>query len=120
MGERVADFVDDAARDDCAWRERKVDVLEHGAVAELQGASAFEWSPLSVRDFDIPASCRLELIAPGRELRQLIPALVVRHGRGGSAAIPRAPFIHADLHAAQRFTRIGAYDAPADHARSRA
>jgi hypothetical protein len=51
-------------------------------------------------------------------LRELIPALGVRHGRGGSAEIPRAPFIHADLHAAQRFTRIGAYDAPADHARS--
>jgi hypothetical protein len=30
----------------------------------------------------------------------------------------RAPFIEVHLHAAQRFTCIGAYDAPADRARS--
>ena len=118
MGDRLAGFVDDAARDHCAWREREVDILEHCAFTELQRPSTFEWSPLSVRDLDVTASSRLELVAPGGELRQLIPALGVRHGRGGSAEIPRAPFIHADLHAAQWFTRIGAYDAPADHARS--
>jgi hypothetical protein len=117
VGDRLADFVDDAARDHCAWRKREVDVLEHGAFTELQGSSTFEWSPLSVRDLDIPASSRLELVAPGGELRQRIPALGVRHGRGGSAQIPRAPFVDTDFHPAQRFTRIGTHDAPADHAR---
>ena len=120
MGDRLAGFVDDAASHHCSWREREVDVLEHGAFAELHGPATFEWSPLSVRDLDITASFRLELVAPGGQLRQLIPALGVRHGRGGSAEIGRAPFIHAHFHPAQRFTRIGAYDPPADHACSRA
>src|SRR5439155_22922937 len=96
-------FVDDSARDHRAGWEREVNVLEHGAFTELQGASSFEWSPLSVRNLDIPASRRLELVASGGKLRQLIPALGIRHGRSGSAAIPRVPLIHADLHGSQGF-----------------
>lgn len=120
MGDRLAGFVHDATGDHCAARQREVDVLEHGAFPEIHRSASFEWTALSVRDFDIPAARGLELVAPRRELRQLISALGVRHGGGGPALIRRAPFIHADLHAAQRFTGVGTYDAPADHARSRA
>ena len=119
MGDRLAGFVDDEARDDCTRRQREVDILEHGTFAELQRSSTFEWPALSVRDLDVPASARFELVAAGGELRQLISALRVRHRRRGSAEIPRAPFIHADLHAAQRFSRVSADDAPPDHAASR-
>src|SRR5918993_1666556 len=115
MSERLAAFINDAACHHCAWREREVDVLEHGAFTDLNRSSTFEWSPLSVRDLDIPASSRLELVASGGQLRQLIPAFGVGHGPGGSGEIFGAPLVDADLHAAQRFTRVGAYDAPADH-----
>src|SRR5687768_10042781 len=101
MSDRLAAFIDDASRHHCAWRERKVDVLEHGAGTKLQRSATFERPPLSVRDLDISASSCLELVASGRKLRQLIPALGVGHGRGGSAEIFRAPLVHAHLHAAQ-------------------
>ena len=56
----------------------------------------------------VPASSRLELVAPGEGcVSSYRPSASVMVA-AGPAEIPRAPFIHADLHAAQRFTRIGA------------
>jgi hypothetical protein len=120
MRDCFADVVDDATRDHGTRREREVDVLEHGTFRELQWAPSFEWPPLPVRDIDEPPSCRLQLVAAGWEFRELISAFRVRCGRGRSGAVSGVPLIHADVCASQRFARIGADDATANHACSRA
>ena len=85
-GQRLAELVEDAAGDNAAALQREVDVIDRLAGGGVDRLSAFAGTLLSPRRADITGLRDEQVVAAGRQRREFVSAVGVRHDRSTNDA----------------------------------
>jgi hypothetical protein len=114
----LAGLVGDRSRDDGARRQGQIDTIEYLTVRDFDRPSLFERPPLTIFNVNVAGFRRLQPVAPGGQLRELVAAVVTGR-RDARLSILNRHRHQADLHAPQGSVRVRGYDAAPDHATDR-
>ena len=98
---RIAELVDDAARDHRARRQCEVDVLDDPAVENLYRLSGFQRPRLTIGHLNVTAFARHDGVAGPWQLGKFVSPARVGGGGPGEATLHRHD---VDLRASQRLS----------------
>ena len=111
VGDRIAELIRDAARDDAAARQAEVRLVERRRFHEIQRLAGLERARLSVFERDVAGLAHLQLVSARREGGKFVLAVVVRRARAVHANGRRR---QTNLRATDRIARVRRDDASRD------